>query len=223
MYNLRYTCILFDLDGTVLDTVSDCAAALNKTLLSFSLPQHTNDEVRSYLNDGARMLVKRAMPENARGDEALVDRILSEYIENYRICCTQSSRIYDGVHETLQKLRDMGAVMGIVTNKPDVQTQIMVPHYFGDIFSYCCGNSEKFPVKPDAKRVFMALDSLGKTAEETFFVGDSHVDVQTARNAGIPAVGVAWGFGGREAFRNNTPDIIIEAASELINIAQQGF
>ncbi|MBR5527483.1 MAG: HAD family hydrolase, partial [Clostridia bacterium] len=178
---------------------------------------------QSYHNNGARMLIRRALPPEKQNDEELIDRVLAEYIKNYSLCCTQSSRIYNGVHETLQKLRDMGVSMGIVTNKPDVQTQIMVPHYFGDLFGYKCGNSKEYPVKPDAARVFMALDALGKKAEDAFFVGDSNVDVQTARNAGIPAVGVAWGFGGRECFGNNTPDTIIEKAHELLNLVQHGF
>ncbi len=223
MCDLRYSCVLFDLDGTVLDTVSDCTAAMNKTMAEFSLPLHTHDEVRSYLNDGARMLVRRALPADMQHDEAFVDKVLAVYISNYRDVCTKNSRIYDGVYNLLCSLKEHGALLGIVTNKPDVQTRIMVPHYFGNLFDYYCGNSENYPVKPDKRRVEMALEALGKPAESAVFVGDSKVDVQTARNAGIPCIGVAWGFGGRACFEGNLPDRIADTAQEIFDIAKCGF
>lgn len=220
---LRFSCILFDLDGTVLDTVADCACALNQAMDVFSFPRHTNAEVQSYLNNGARMLIKRALPEDARNDEALVDKVLSAYIEFYKEECTKNSVIYEGVYETLKKLKARGAKLGIVTNKPDVQTQIMVPHYFGDIFDYAMGNCDAAPPKPDAIRVDMALDALGKKREDAIFIGDSWVDTETARNANIPCIGVAWGFAGKEGFKDHMPDIIVEKADEIFDIAELGL
>lgn len=219
---LRYSCILFDLDGTVLDTVADCACAMNKTLDVFSFPRHTEKEVQSYLNNGARMLVKRALPEDKRDDEQLVDKVLATYIQFYKEVCTDNSTLYDGIYACLTELKARGAKLGIVTNKPDVQTQIMVPHYFGDIFEYVQGNCEDAPPKPDRIRVDMALEALGKTAEETLFVGDSWVDIETAKNSGIPGIGVSWGFAGREGFASVTPDRIIDTPDELIDIALNG-
>lgn len=223
MSELSYSCILFDLDGTVIDTVADCACAINRTMEIFSFPKHTDDEVRSYLNNGARMLIRRAMPENEAHNEKLVDEVLSAYIGIYRECCTVDSKVYDGVMPMLEELAANGAKLGIVTNKPDVQTKLMIPHYFGKLFGYYEGNSEKAPVKPDARRVDMALEVLGKKREDTFFVGDSAVDVATAKNAGIPSVGVAWGFAGVAPFEENIPTRIVYSPMEIAEIAEKGF
>lgn len=213
-----YTCVLFDLDGTVLDTVSDCKTAINRAMDDFSYPHHTDDEVRSYLNNGARMLIYRAMPEGERENEEKLERVKARYIGYYSEECTKSSRLYDGILPLLHTLSDAGVSLGIVTNKPDEQTQIMVPHYFGTLFKYYEGNTDSNPTKPDKRRVFSALDALGKTPSETIFVGDSYVDVQTARNAGIPCIGVAWGFAGIPGFRGNEPDAIAKKASDIADI-----
>lgn len=223
MSDLSYSCILFDLDGTVIDTVADCACAINRTMEVFSFPKHTNDEVRSYLNNGARMLIRRALPEKEASDERLVDKVLETYIGFYRECCTVDSKVYDGIMPMLEDLASNGAKLGIVTNKPDVQTKLMIPHYFGKLFEYFEGNSENAPVKPDARRVDMALEALCKKRSDTFFVGDSNVDVATAKNAGIPSVGVAWGFAGVEAFGENVPTRIVYSPSEISEIAKKGF
>ncbi len=223
MFELSYSCILFDLDGTVIDTVADCACAINRTMECFSFPKHTNDEVRSYLNNGARMLIRRALPESESQNEALIDEVLAKYIGFYRECCTVDSKVYDGIMPMLCELASRGAKLGIVTNKPDVQTKLMIPHYFGDLFGYFEGNSENAPVKPDARRVDMALEALGKKRSDTFFVGDSYVDVATAKNADIPSVGVAWGFAGVAGFEGNMPTRIVYSPSEIVEIAKKGF
>ena len=223
MCELSYSCILFDLDGTVIDTVADCACAINRTMELFSFPKHTNDEVRSYLNNGARMLIRRALPETERQNEALIDEVLSKYVSFYKECCTVDSKVYDGVMETLSELASCGVKLGIVTNKPDVQTKIMIPHYFGRLFEYFEGNSENAPTKPDARRVDMALEVLGKKRYDTFFVGDSYVDVQTAKNAGIPSAGVAWGFAGVAGFDEYPPTRIVYSPTEIVEIAKKGF
>ena len=223
MSELSYSCILFDLDGTVIDTVADCACAINRTMELFSFPKHTNDEVRSYLNNGARMLIRRALPEKERQNEALIDEVLAKYVSFYKECCTIDSKVYDGVMEMLEQLFKEGAKLGIVTNKPDVQTKLMIPHYFGRLFEYFEGNSENAPVKPDARRVDMALEVLGKKRSDTFFVGDSYVDVLTANNAQIHSVGVAWGFAGVGAFDECKPTRIVYEPAEITEIAKKGF
>lgn len=225
MSDLRYSCILFDLDGTVIDTVSDCAAAINRTMKSFGFPLHTEDEVRSYLNNGARRLIKCAVPESCRTDEKLIDRVLAEYIDNYSEECVKSSVIYPGISDLLSELHLRGAALGVVTNKPDVQTKIMIPHYFGGIFGYYEGNSDSAPTKPDGVRVEMALCALNKKKEQTLFVGDSWVDVETAKNGGVPCIGVAWGFGGIDGFGSHAlaPDYIAVKPQEILDIAEKGF
>lgn len=218
-----YSCVLFDLDGTILDTTKDITTAVNATLRDFSLPERTSAEVRSYLNNGARVLITRAVPEEMSGNEDFISEVLACYMPHYTAVCAKESVIYDGVKEVLEELRKKGVALGIVTNKPDEQTQIINPHYFGDLFSYCRGADQKAPTKPDRTRVDMALEALGKTHDETLFVGDSWVDAQTAKNAGIKSVGVTWGFGGRKAFEKCSPDVFADTATELFDIICKGI
>ena len=215
----RYSCVLFDLDGTVIDTVHDCATAVNLTMSDFGFPTHTDEEVRSYLNNGARRLIARALPEVYAEDEELIDRVLSCYIDHYTDHCTDTSTVYDGVLPLLSSLHDEGVSLGLVTNKPDVQTQIMAPYYFGDLFSYREGNRPGVPPKPDRCRVLSALAALGKRPEETLFVGDSHVDVKTAENGGVDCCVVSWGFAGEKTLRERGGyTYLIRRAEELLPI-----
>lgn len=223
MFKPFYSCVLFDLDGTVLDTVNDITDAINVTMSEFGFPHHTRSEVRSYLNDGARMLIKRAVPEDIRNDSALVEKILSRYMENYTAVCPGNSVIYDGIPELLSELCALGVSLGIVTNKPDVQTQIMIPHYFGNVFSFIEGNSEKAPPKPDGIRVETALSFLGKQKSETVFVGDSHVDVMTAKNSGVASIGVTWGFSGEKSFEKCRPDTLAHTAADILETVKHGI
>lgn len=219
---MSYSCVLFDLDGTILDTVSDCRAAINRAMNDFSFPSHTDDEVRSYLNNGARMLIRRALPEAHREDEALIDTVLERYLLYYSEECLKSARPYDGIVELLRLLKQNGFALGVVTNKPDEQTQQMIPHYFGDLFDFYEGNTKTNPTKPDKRRVFSALTALGKRADETLFVGDSYVDVQTARNAAVFSIGVAWGFAGKVGFLHEPPDCLVTHPSGIAALALGG-
>lgn len=215
---MTYSCVLFDLDGTILDTVSDCRAAINRALSDFSFLTHTDAEVQSYLNNGARMLIRRALPEKVRKDESVIDAVLTRYLRYYSEECLHSSRPYDGIVELLTLLKQNGVALGVVTNKPDEQTRLMIPHYFGNLFDFYEGNSENAPTKPDKRRVFSALSALHKTPDEALFVGDSYVDVQTARNAGLPSIGVAWGFAGKAGFVEAVPDRLVDRPSEIADM-----
>lgn len=223
MFKPFYSCVLFDLDGTVLDTVNDITDAINTTMSEFGLPHHTHSEVRSYLNDGARMLIKRAVPENIANDSALLEKILSRYMENYTAVCPGNSVIYDGIQGLLSELSALGVSLGIVTNKPDIQTQIIIPHYFGDVFSFIEGNSDKAPPKPDGIRVNTALSALGKSKDSAVFVGDSSVDAMTAKNGGIPCIGVTWGFSGEGGFEKCRPDAFAHTAQDILEAVKHGI
>lgn len=221
--HVKFCCVLFDLDGTVLNTVSDCAAAINRVMDDCGYPRHTDDEVRSYLNNGARRLLTRALPKTGNLCEDEIDVLLQRYLAYYSEECLRSSVIYDGVEHLLRALHARGVKLGIVTNKPDLQTKIMVPHYFGDLFGFYEGNSETVPTKPDPCRVSRALDALHAERDRTVFVGDSAVDTETARSGGIPCIGVAWGFGGPSAFDGHMPDRIVRDPMEILSIVEHGF
>lgn len=220
---MKYTCVLFDLDGTVLDTTADIQSAVNRTLEEFSYPTHSSEKVASFLNNGAKMLIYRALPQDVRENDEILSRVLERYISHYKANCTVDSSVYDGVLELLKKLSQNGVSLGIVTNKPHVQTEIVVPYYFGNLFSYVQGSCDGLPNKPDKKRVELALSALGKTADQTLFVGDSCVDVLTAHSCGIKCIGVDWGFWGTRSFETQAPDKLVSSADQIFGLAKNGF
>ncbi len=211
----KYKCILFDMDGTLLYTVEDITTAVNLTLAEFGYPTHTLEEVTSYVNNGARRLIERALPENAR-DEANVKRVLERFLQYYDEHVCDKTRPYEGIPALLDELKKQGILLGVVSNKPNAQAEKLAAHCFGEnTFSYVSGSGEGLPVKPDRACVDRALSALGVTAEETLYVGDSYVDVLTARNAGLYCVGVLWGFGGEHSFDTAAPDCTVRTCAEF--------
>lgn len=210
----KYKGILFDMDGTLLYTAEDMTTAVNLTLAEFGYPTRTLEEVTSYVNNGAYRLVELALPEDAR-DESNVKRVLERYLYHYGAHVCERTRPYEGIPELVADLKKAGYRLGIVSNKPDAQAKALAAHFFGDgVFSYVSGSGEGLPVKPDKACVERALAALGLTAEETLYVGDSYVDVLTARNAGLYCIGVLWGFGGEHSFDRAAPDCTVRSCAE---------
>ncbi len=211
----RYTCVLFDMDGTLLYTVEDIANSLNITLKEYGYPTHTVEEVKSYINHGAYRLVELALPEDAR-DKDNVTAVLTRYLEVYKEHVYEKSRPYDGISEMIRNLKANGVRLAIVSNKPDVQTKILAEKCFPEnTFDYVSGGGIGLPSKPDPACIEGALAALMVGKEQVLYVGDSYVDVLTARNAGLPCVGVLWGFGGEHSFDTHAPDATVRTAKEL--------
>jgi haloacid dehalogenase superfamily, subfamily IA, variant 3 with third motif having DD or ED/haloacid dehalogenase superfamily, subfamily IA, variant 1 with third motif having Dx(3-4)D or Dx(3-4)E len=212
---MKYQCVIFDLDGTLLYTLDDLATSVNLALSEFGYPTHDNESVKTFVNNGAVMLIQRALPETAR-DIHTVKTVLTRYLELYKEHLNEKTYAYDGLIDLCKKLKQSGLLLGVVSNKPDYHTKELATLFFGkDTFSYLSGTGEGLPTKPDANCVLYALDSFGIAKESTLFVGDSHVDVKTARNAGVACAGVLWGFGGSASFIDDKPDYLVKNAREL--------
>lgn len=180
------TAILFDLDGTLLDTLGDLHAATNAVLGQFGYPERSIDEVRQFVGNGARRLIEQAVPA---GEGASVDRVLAAFQSYYAAHCDILTRPYPGIPELLQSLEGKYP-LAVVSNKPDRAVKELASIYFPTL--YARGESEDCPRKPAPDMVRMAMQALG--AEKCVYVGDSEVDVLTAKNAGVPCLSVTWGF-----------------------------
>jgi len=200
------TAILFDLDGTLLDTLEDLAAAVNHTLRGFGYPERTLDEVRCFVGNGARRLMELAVPAGAD-----VDAALAAFRVYYDAHCRVRTKPYEGISEALEILKGKYPV-AIVSNKPDAAVKQLCAELFPGV--YALGEAADCPRKPAPDMVFKAMAALG--VEKCVYVGDSEVDVRTAKNAGVHCVSVLWGFrdwrelteAGAETFCEHTEELI---------------
>lgn len=181
---------MWDLDGTLLDTLDDLADGVNHALAQFGYPQRSREEVRRFVGNGARNLIARAVPENADPDP-----VLECFQTYYAAHCQIKTRPYDGIPEVLRKLSRYP--MAVVSNKPDIAVKTLCAQYFPGI--YARGESSDCPRKPAPDMVYKAMADIG--VESCIYVGDSEVDVVTAANAGVSCLSVLWGFRDREEIR----------------------
>lgn len=185
------TGILFDLDGTLLDTLEDLTDSVNHTLEAYGYPPRTVEQIRQAVGNGARNLIANSMEGDK--DDATVDRALADYQAYYATHCRIKTKPYDGVLEALEILKKRCPV-GIVSNKPDAPVKLLCADYFGD--TYALGERADCPRKPAPDMIYRAMAQLG--VDRCIYVGDSDVDVTTAKNAGVPCLSVLWGFRDRE-------------------------
>lgn len=211
--------VLFDLDGTLLDTLDDLADSGNAVLLAHGFEAHSVGAYRNFIGDGMGKLVERIFPSEAVADPDVLEQRLQEYKQAYQDRWRNKSKVYDGISELLGKLSEQGIKTGVLTNKAHAFAVKCVEEYFSDHpWDVVLGQREGVPRKPDAAGANDALAEMGVKAEEAIFVGDSSVDMQTAVNAGIKAVGVSWGFRGREELIANGASLVIDAPRELVSL-----
>lgn len=194
----RYSTFIFDLDGTLLDTLADLAASVNYALGSCGLPQHTTDDVRRFVGNGVRVLMERAVPQGAQNP--LFDTAFATFRQHYLEHSLDTTRPYDGIPQLLAELRQRGCRLAVVSNKFYAATQELCRHFFADTVSVAIGEHEAEGIrkKPAPDTVVEALRQLGVGSEGAVYVGDSDVDVLTARNSGLPCISVLWGFRSRD-------------------------
>ncbi|MGN1061175.1 MAG: HAD family hydrolase [Candidatus Coproplasma sp.] len=187
-----YKTVIFDLDGTLLDTSKDIHRVLNDTLAHFSLPQISLEKTVEYVGNGAKLLIERAIPQSAKGS---FQEIYSHYAAHFAACDNSLTRLYEGEEEVLFNLKKVGVKLALVTNKPQEATVgVYNKHLKKFGFDFVAGNTQKFPLKPDPALTLYAAQSTGAKAEECLFVGDGETDVQTAINAKMDGLSVLWGF-----------------------------
>jgi len=190
----RFRAVLFDLDGTLADTLVDLANAVNYALSTLGCPTHPVAAYRYFVGDGARNLILRSLPENR---VSLADQALALMREHYEAHCFDNTRVYPGIRELLAALR--GRTLAVLSNKPDAFTRRMVAHYFPDKpFAAVRGQVAHLPIKPDPTMALQMASELGIPPSEWVYLGDTSTDMRTAHAAGMFAVGVLWGFRDRE-------------------------
>ncbi len=206
--------ILFDLDGTLLDTLQDIANAMNRTLAANDMPQHDLAAYRRKVGSGMRKLTERSVPD--ADDIATVDRILDVFMADYRLHSTDNTAPYPGVQEMLKAVKQTGVKMYVISNKSEPEAIEIVGSIFGeDMFDAVYGTVEGRPTKPAPDTCFLALAEAGCDQADAVFVGDSEVDVQTAIAAGVYGIGVTWGFREEEELVAAGADIIVQTADDL--------
>ena len=206
------TAILFDLDGTLLDTLGDLHASTNAVLRQFGYPERTIDEVRRFVGNGARVLIQQAVPA---GEDHRVDEVLSAFQTYYAAHCDILTRPYPGIPALLSALGEKYP-LAVVSNKPDRAVKELAKIYFPAL--YARGESTDCPRKPAPDMVRMAIQALG--AENCIYVGDSEVDVMTAKNAGVPCIAVTWGFRDVETLRTAGAEHFCHTPADLPTIIE---
>lgn len=182
--------LLFDLDGTLLNTIADLHQSTNYALKKFGFAERTLPEIQSFVGDGLRMLIVRALPDGS--SKECIDMVLAEMKRHYAIHCHDLTSIYHGILPLLQECKKQHFPIAVVSNKADPLVKKLCQHFFGDLIKVAIGESDAMPRKPAADMVFSAMRELGVT--EAFYIGDSDVDVKTAKNAALPCLAVSWGF-----------------------------
>ena len=212
----RFDAVIFDLDGTLLDTLEDIADAANHVLATHGLDAHPLDDYRYFVGDGIRMLVTRILPEAQRTEEA-VDRLEQDYREHYAHNWKVKTRPFDGVPEMLTALAEREVQMAVLSNKPEDSVQLCVTEYFpSQAFAAVFGDHPDRTRKPDPGAALGIAKRFGVPPARVAFLGDTSVDMQTARAAGMFAVGVPWGFRPREELERAGAHAIIETPLELL-------
>ena len=211
---MRYKAILFDMDGTLLDTLTDMADAVNHILSVHGWPLRTTEEVRAFVGNGARRLMERAVPPEVTGGD--FETVLTEYRDWYQAHNCVATAPYPGIPALLAELAEAGIKTAVVSNKPDATTKTLAARFFPGLPAF--GQRDDVPPKPAPDLVFRALETLAVDAADAIYVGDSEVDVATARNAGLPMTAVSWGFRGRRALAEAGAAVIVEAAAELLEV-----
>ena len=208
--------VIFDLDGTLLDTLEDLKNAVNAALEHYGMPQRTLDEVRSFVGNGLRNLMIRAVPEGEENPE--FEDALTYLKEYYAIHCKDNTGPYPGIMELLDELKVRGITMAIVSNKIDSAVKELDKEYFNGYMSAAIGEMEGVARKPAPDTVLKALGECNIKAEDAIYVGDSDVDIATAKNTGLPCISVSWGFRDTEFLKEHGATTIIDAPTQLLEL-----
>jgi len=211
-----YSTYIFDLDGTLLDTLGDLAASVNYALRTCDMPEHSIEDVRRFVGNGVRLLMERAVPDGA--SNPCFDEAFSTFRQHYMAHSLDTTRPYDGIPEMLAALKAKGCHTAVVSNKFYAATQELCRHFFADTIDVAIGEHEAEGIrkKPAPDTVNEAFRQLGVGKDHAVYVGDSDVDILTAKNSGLPCISVLWGFRDRDFLQKNGAETLICAPSELL-------
>lgn len=214
---MNFKAVLFDLDGTLVNSLTDIADSINKVLQENHLPTHSYEVINDFIGSGLRVLVTKALPESHRNEEN-IEKYFQAMMVNYRDNCTNKTYAYEGIMELLDKLKSQNIKLAVLSNKADELTKKIGLTLFPDYFEIVIGLKSEATKKPNPLAAIQISTDLGCSPEEVLYVGDSGIDMQTAKNANMHAVGVLWGYRPEEELVTEGAQSIISHPLELMEI-----
>lgn len=211
-----YRAVLFDMDGTVLNTLGDLAAAMNYSLRHFNMPEREEQELKTFLGKGPAHFVRCSVAEGSSPE--VCRQVQDFYEEYYDSHCQIKTAPYPGILELMARLKGRGVKLAVISNKQEPAVKLLAQRHFPGLLELAVGTGPSIPCKPDPSAVLSAMERMGVSAKESLYVGDMDVDLNTAKNAGIDCVGVAWGFMGREKLLSLGAARVADSAEELGDI-----
>jgi phosphoglycolate phosphatase len=218
---MKCEAIIFDLDGTLLNTLDDLADANNQALSELGFPTHSVESYKYHIGNGVRLLLERTLPEDSR-DEAMVEKGITMMKQAYDKCWSNKTRPYAGIPEMLDELTRRGVRMAILSNKPDEYTRIIVDKLLANWdFEEVWGVSDAVPPKPDPAGISNLIEKMGVATENLLYLGDTATDMETAVGADVCAVGVLWGFRQADELTQSGANVLLSEPAELMNVLEQ--
>ena len=216
-----YKACIFDLDGTLTNTLDSLVYSTNETLKEMKLPQITEDECRLFVGNGARVLMEKALSSSGVENLAKIEEAMQIYGRIFDANCTYHVVPYEGITKMLESMKNQGLKLAVLSNKPHKQAVHVVETIFGrETFQWIQGQIDTVPRKPNPTAVLQIAKKLGVSPAETMYIGDSEVDVATGKNAQMHTVGVTWGFRGRAVLENAGAESIVDSPKEIINMIE---
>ena len=217
-----YKACIFDLDGTLTDTLESLSYSVNATLKELGLGQITDTQCKAFVGNGARRLIEQSLQAAGDPKAKRIEEAMEVYGRIFKKYCTYHVAPYEGIVDMLQELKKEGVQLAVLSNKPHLQTKDVVATFFDeDTFARVYGQQEGVPRKPDPAAVHMILEELEVSREECLYIGDSDVDMQTGCAAGVPAVGVTWGFRTKDDLIEHGATYVVDKPEEIISIVKE--
>lgn len=211
---MKYKLAIFDMDGTILDTLNDLKDSLNYVLNMFGMPTRTLEEVRSFIGNGIRLLIERGVPKNTPSEQT--DKVFKMFNEYYAVHCADTTKPYDGIEKIILKLKENGIKVAVVSNKSDYAVQSLCKQYFDGLFDFAVGACEGVRKKPYPDTVNKVLKKFDISKDDAVYIGDSEVDVETAQNAEMDCISVDWGYRDRDVLINAGAKLIVSDTANLL-------
>lgn len=213
---MKYNLVIFDMDGTILNTLEDLTDSVNHALSDSGYPERTITEIKSFVGNGIRKLIERAVPDGTGTEDA--DKVYNTFTDYYKLHCADKTKPYDGIPKLLKDLRNFGCKTAVVSNKADYAVQELCRQYFDNMFDKAVGDRKGIQKKPAPDSVNEVLLKLDVKKEKAVYIGDSDVDIETALNAGIDCIIVDWGFRDREFLISKGAQTIVSSPEEILEL-----
>ncbi len=219
MKTLKYKLIIFNLDGTILNTLDDLYLSTAYALKKYALPARTRDEVQKFIGNGVHKLIERAVPSDT--SDELTEEVYNEFCRHYFLHSADNTKPYSGIIELLKELKNAGCALAVVSNKKNDAVKPLCDMYFPGIFDIAVGERDGIQRKPAPDSVFEVLCRLGYDKIDSVYIGDSEVDIQTAQNAGIDCISVSWGFKDKDFLKANGAQSICDSVDDMMDFLLQ--